>query len=74
MKIIYKIIRFYYHGFKNMEPYGKRLWIIIFIKLFIMFAILKIFFFQDILQTKYKSDSERIEHIENQIIQNYGQH
>lgn len=39
-----------------------------------MFAILKIFFFQDILQTKYKSDSERIEHIENQIIQNYGQH
>ena len=41
-----RIFNFYYEGFKNMPKYGRRLWIIIFIKAFIMFAVLKIFFFQ----------------------------
>ncbi len=74
MKTITKIIYFYWDGFKSMTPNSKRLWLIIFIKLFIIFAILKVFFFPDILHTKYKTDPERIEHIENQIIQDYGQH
>lgn len=39
-----KIVRFYIDGFKSMTV-GKTLWMIIFIKLFIMFAILKVFFF-----------------------------
>ena len=42
--IFYKIFRFYYDGFRSMTV-GKKLWIIILIKLFIMFVILKIFFF-----------------------------
>lgn len=40
-----KVYYFYRDGFKNMKV-GKTLWLIIAIKLFIMFAILKIFFFQ----------------------------
>lgn len=36
---------FYRDGFRNMKV-GKTLWLIIAIKLFIMFAILKIFFFE----------------------------
>ena len=40
----YKAFDLYYDGFKNMRL-GKTLWAIIFIKLFIMFAILKVFFF-----------------------------
>lgn len=40
-----KIVRFYIEGFKQMT-WGRTLWLIIAIKLFVMFAILKVFFFQ----------------------------
>ena len=40
----YKAFDLYYDGFRNMKL-GKTLWAIILIKLFIMFAILKVFFF-----------------------------
>jgi len=66
--ILKKIWRFYVDGFKEMTPRGKKLWIIIFIKLFIMFAVLKYFFFPDILKTNFKNDQERIQHIEKQLI------
>ncbi len=46
---------------------GKRLWLIIFIKLFIMFAILKLFFFPNILQSKYHTDKERGDYVIEQI-------
>ncbi len=64
--LIKKIFYFYYDGFRNMTT-GKRLWIIIFIKLFIMFAILKIFFFPDILQTKFDNDTERGNYVLEQL-------
>lgn len=40
-----KLYYFYRDGFMSMKV-GKTLWLIIAIKLFIMFAILKVFFFQ----------------------------
>jgi hypothetical protein len=43
--------------------YGKKLWIIIIIKLFIMFAILKVFFFPDLLKKNFKTDKERGEYV-----------
>ena len=46
---------------------GKRLWLIIFIKLFIMFAILKLFFFPDFLETKFKTDNERSDYVIEQM-------
>ena len=64
--LIKKIFYFYYDGFRNMTT-GKRLWIIIFIKLFIMFAILKIFFFPNILQTKFDNDTERGNYVLEQL-------
>ena len=42
------VVRFYVEGFRSMTL-GRTLWAIILIKLFIMFAILKIFFFPDLL-------------------------
>ena len=42
--IIKSVIRFYADGFRNMR-WGKTLWIVILVKLFIIFAILKVFFF-----------------------------
>ena len=46
-----KIWRFYIDGFKNMT-WGRQLWVVILVKLFIMFAILKVFFFPDFLRGK----------------------
>lgn len=40
-----KVYYFYRDGFRSMKV-GRTLWLIIAIKLFIMFAILKVFFFQ----------------------------
>ncbi len=41
-----RIVRFYLEGFREMTV-GRTLWCIILIKLFIMFAVLKLFFFRD---------------------------
>ncbi|MBS3807344.1 MAG: DUF4492 domain-containing protein [Bacteroidales bacterium] len=67
MHIIKRIWRFYYEGFRNMGPLGKKLWIIVLIKLFIMFAILRLFFFPDVLQQQFSTDKERSEHVINEI-------
>jgi len=60
--LIYRIYLFYYDGFRNMTV-GKRLWVIILIKLFIMFAILRIFFFPDILKVRFGNDRERGDYV-----------
>lgn len=48
----------YYDGFRSMTV-GRQLWALIIIKLIIIFAILKVFFFPDILQRDYTTDDER---------------
>ncbi|PIE64116.1 MAG: DUF4492 domain-containing protein [Desulfobacterales bacterium] len=57
-----KIFRFYYDGFRRMTV-GKTLWKIIFIKLVIMFGVLKVFFFPDFLATNFATDKERADHV-----------
>lgn len=54
------IAGFYIDGFRQMRL-GRTLWAIILIKLFIMFAILRLFFFPDPLGGK--SDAERADFI-----------
>jgi hypothetical protein len=51
-----------------MSLWGRKVWIIIIIKLFIMFAILRIFFFQDFLKQKYDNDKQRSEYVIDQLI------
>ena len=46
---------------------GKRLWAIIIIKLFIMFAILKLFFFKDFLNEKFESEDEKANYVIEQL-------
>jgi len=57
-----KIFLFYYEGFKSMTI-GKKLWIIIIIKLFVMYAVLKLFFFPDFLGSHFKTDKERSNYV-----------
>lgn len=62
MNVFSKVFRFYYEGFRSMTL-GKTLWAIILIKLFIMFAILKVFFFPNFLSSKADTDKGKSEYI-----------
>lgn len=62
-----KIYEFYREGFSNMTV-GKTLWLIIAIKLFIMFAILKTFFFPNFLKTNFANDEERANHVRQELV------
>jgi hypothetical protein len=64
--VLRKVFRFYIDGFKSMT-YGKTLWIIILIKLFIIFAVLRLFFFPDFLKKNFSSDSERSDYVIEQL-------
>jgi len=64
--LLYRIFYFYYDGFRSMTV-GKKLWVIILIKLFIMFVILKLFFFPDILKKNFSSDKERGDYVLDQL-------
>ena len=60
-----KIWRFYIDGFKNMT-WGRQLWVVILVQLFIMFAILKVFFFPDFL--KGKTDEEKSDFVSTELV------
>ncbi len=64
--MIKRVFRFYYEGFRSMT-WGKSLWAVILVKLFIMFVILKIFFFPDILKRDYATDEERSDAVLEQL-------
>ena len=66
--MIKKVFHFYYDGFRSMVI-GRTLWKIIIIKLFIMFAILKLFFFPDFLATNFDTDAERADHVLKNLTQ-----
>jgi len=63
-----KVFRFYYDGFRGMSAWGRKVWFIILIKLFIMFAILKLFFFPDFLKKRFSNDEQRSEYVMEQLI------
>jgi len=64
--IFSRVFNFYYEGFRSMTV-GRTLWAIILIKLFVMFVILKIFFFPNYLKSNFKTDEERGNHVIEQL-------
>jgi hypothetical protein len=65
--LIARIFRFYYDGFTTMSSWGRKVWIIILVKLFIMFLILKVFFFPDFLKKNFENDAQRSEYVLDQL-------
>lgn len=63
---LYKVFDLYYDGFRNMTL-GKTLWTVILIKLFIMFAILKVFFFPNFLKENAGKGGEA-NYITNELV------
>lgn len=57
----------YYDGFRSMTV-GKTLWLIIFLKLFIFFVVMKLLFFPNILKRDYNTDEERADHVRNELL------
>ncbi|MDR1561935.1 MAG: DUF4492 domain-containing protein [Dysgonamonadaceae bacterium] len=62
--------RMYVDGFKNLS-WGKPLWVIILVKLFIMFAVLKVFFFRNPLN-EFDSEKEKSEYIYNELTKGHN--
>jgi len=58
----------YADGFRSMTV-GRRLWAIIIIKLVILFAIFRLFFFPDLLKENYDNDKDRASAVRNALSQ-----
>lgn len=63
---ITSIWNFYRDGFRNMT-WGRPLWGLIFLKVIILFLVLRLFFFQPILAGK--SEEEKIDHVGTELTQ-----
>lgn len=70
MEAFKQVWRFYIEGFKNLPRWGKQVWLVILIKLFVLFVILKIFFFPNFLRTNFRNDTERSTHVLEKLTDN----
>jgi len=57
-----RLYGFYQDGFRSMVL-GRTLWKLIALKLFLIFAVLKLFFFSNYLEKNFHSDAERSAHV-----------
>ena len=62
---LYKAFHLYYDGFRSMKL-GRTLWAIILIKLFVIFVVLKLFFFPNFL--KQHADGREAEYVATQLL------
>ena len=67
IKSIGDFFRMYVEGFKNLSKTGKALWTIIILKLFIMFAILRVFLFPNFLNSVAKTDEQKADYVATQL-------
>lgn len=65
--ILSRLIAFYKDGFRGMTV-GRTLWVIVLIKLFIMFAILRVFFFPRFLNSKGETEQQKAEYVREQMM------
>lgn len=60
--LLRRIADLYIDGFRSMKV-GKELWILIALKLLILFGVMKLFFFPNYLKTQYDNDTQRSAHV-----------
>ena len=63
---LYRAFDLYYDGFRNMKM-GKTLWLIIGIKLFIIFIILKLFFFPNFI-SQHSEKGEEADFVATEVL------
>ncbi|MEW6595696.1 MAG: DUF4492 domain-containing protein [Thermodesulfobacteriota bacterium] len=64
--LLFRTYAMYRDGFAAMTL-GRRLWLIVAIKLFVMFAVLKLFFFPNYLKSHFATDADRATHVLGEI-------
>jgi hypothetical protein len=64
--LIASVIAFYAEGFKRMTL-GKTLWTIILVKLFVIFAVLKLFFFPNFLNSRFDTPEQKGAYVAGQL-------
>lgn len=57
-----RIVDLYVEGFRSMRV-GRQLWLLIAIKLLILFGVMKVFLFPNVLKTQFDTDTERSAHV-----------
>ncbi|EDM23357.1 DUF4492 domain-containing protein [Caminibacter mediatlanticus TB-2] len=63
-----RILFFYIDGFKNLSDLGRKLWVIIIIKLVVIFVVLKVFFFPTLKSQIKEEDKLKDLYIKQQTI------
>ncbi|MBO4451775.1 MAG: DUF4492 domain-containing protein [Bacteroidaceae bacterium] len=66
---IYRVYDLYRDGFRHMRL-GKLLWVIVLVKLFVIFVVLKIFFFPNFLK-QHAKEGEEAEYVASQVLKAY---
>ena len=64
-KALVSIWRFYVDGFRNMT-WGRPLWVLIFLKVIVLFLVLRMFFFEPVLSGK--TDEQKSEHVGRELM------
>ncbi len=67
MSIWHRIWDLYYDGFRNMTV-GRQLWALIIAKIIILFLIIKLLFFPDILERDYDNDADRADAVRHSLM------
>jgi len=63
----YRAFHLYYDGFRSMTV-GRTLWLIIAIKLFIFFIVIKLLFFPNFLNSKCDNEEQKSEYVRQQLV------
>jgi hypothetical protein len=64
-KALVSIWRFYVDGFRNLTR-GRPLWVLIFLKVIVLFLVLRMFFFEPVLSGK--TDAEKSDHVGQELV------
>lgn len=65
-RIVTEVWRFYVDGFRGMTV-GKSLWILIIVKIAVLFLVFKLLFFPDVLKRDYPDDTSRAKAVRSSL-------
>lgn len=66
--IFKRVWRFYYEGFRDMTSLGRSLWVLIILKVVILFFIFRLIFFPNLLNRDYDNDDDRAEAVRTSLL------
>lgn len=67
-RLLTRVWRLYYEGFRDMTSLGRSLWVLIILKVVILFFIFKLIFFPDLLKRDYDNDNDRAEAVRSSLL------